>query len=135
MVQHRAARFVCRDYERKSSVTRMLAEFDWDHFELRRQAARLTLLYKVTSDQVAIPASKFLTPVARPTRHNNSKAFQRPRAKKDCYKNSFFPRTISEWNLLPEPHQFQAGSNQPPKNNNQRISSSTCALTTLCVAS
>ena len=45
---------------------------------------------------------KFLTPFARPTRHNNSKAFQRPRAKKDCYKNSFFPRTISEWNLLPE---------------------------------
>ena len=103
MVQHRAARFVYRDYERKSSVTKMLAELEWDTLKLCRQAARLTLLYKVTSDQVAIPASKFLTPVARPARHNNSKAFQRPRAKKDCYKNSFFPRTISEWNLLPEP--------------------------------
>ena len=93
----------------------MLAELDWDTLKLRRQAARLTLLYKVTSDQAAITALKFLTPVARPTRHNNSKAFQRPRAKKDCYKNSFFPRTISEWNVLPETtcklnntHQFQA---------------------------
>ena len=81
----------------------MLAELEWDTLKLRRQAARLTLLYKVTSDQVAIPASKFLTPVARPTSHNNSKAFQRPRAKKDYYKNSFFPRSISEWSLLPEP--------------------------------
>ena len=102
MVQHRTARFVCRDYKRKSSVTKMLAQLDWDTLKLRRQAARLTLLYKVTSDQVAIPASKFLTSVAHPTRRNNSKAFQGPTAKKDCYKNSFFPRTISEWNLLPE---------------------------------
>ena len=26
-----------------------------------------------------------------------------PRAKKDCYKNTFFLRRISEWNILPEP--------------------------------
>jgi hypothetical protein len=72
MVQHRAARFVCRNYEWQSSVTAMLADLEWDTLQLRRQAARLTLLYKVSSDQVAIPASKFLTPVARSTRHNNT---------------------------------------------------------------
>ena len=48
----------------------MLAELEWDTLKLRRQAARLTLLYKVTSDQVAVPATKkFLIPVASPTRH------------------------------------------------------------------
>ena len=103
MVQHRAARFVSRNYDWQSSATAMLADLKWDTLQLRRQAARLTLLYKVSSDQVAIPASKFLTPVARPTRHNNSKAYQRPSTKKDCYKNSFFPKTISDWNILPEP--------------------------------
>ncbi len=60
------------------------------------------MMYKIVNGQVAIPAQKFLTPVSRPTRHNNSKAFLRPRANKNCYKDSFFPRTIPEWNLLPE---------------------------------
>ena len=84
-------RFACRDYESKSSVTKSLAELEWDIQKFRRQAARLTLLYKVRSDQVAIPAQKFLTLVARPTRHNNSKAFQRPRAKKTATKTLSSP--------------------------------------------
>ena len=112
MVQHRAARFACKDYSRKSSVTKMLAELEWDSLSLRRQAARLTMLHKIQTDQIAIQPSNFLTPVARPTRRNNSKSFLRPSANKNCYSHSFFPRTIAEWNCLPE---------------------LTCAPTTLCV--
>ena len=44
-------------------------------------------------------AKKFLQPVSRPTRHNNSKAYQRYQTKKDCFVNA---RTIAEWNKLPE---------------------------------
>ncbi len=101
-VQRKAARFVCRDYRPTSSVTDMLAKLNWDSLQMRRTATRLTMLHKITNDQVAIPASTFLQPVPRLTRLLNQKAFIRPHAKKDCYNKSFFPRTIAEWNYLPD---------------------------------
>ena len=101
-VQRRAARFACRDYNPRSSVTEMLQKLEWDSLQTRRSAARLTMMFKIVNSQVAIPASKFLQPTLRPSRHHNSKSFIRPQATKDCFKNSFFPRTISQWNSLPE---------------------------------
>ena len=80
----------------------MLVNLQWDTLQLRRQASRLTLMQKIVTGQVTIPAQKLLTPVARHTRKNNTKAFNRPQATKSCYKDSFIPKTISEWNTLPE---------------------------------
>ena len=100
--ESRAARFVCRNYDRHSSATKMLEDLKWDSLQMRHQANRLTLLYKSINGQVAIPAQTFLTPVVRPTCRNNSLAFICPQASKDIYKNSFFPQTIHEWNILPE---------------------------------
>ena len=92
-VQRWAARFACRNYDRHSSVTKMLEDLKWDSLQMRRQANRLTLLYKsINHGQVAIPAQMFLTPVVRPTRRNNNQAFIRPQASKDVYKNLFFPK-------------------------------------------
>ena len=69
---------------------------------MRRQGNCLTLLYKSINGQDAIPAQAFLTPVIHPTCHNNSLAFIHRQASKDIYKNSFFTKTIHEWNSLPE---------------------------------
>ena len=80
----------------------MLKTLEWDTLQLRRQVNRLSLLHKTVHGQVAIPAQQFLLPVNRPTRRNNSAAFIRPRANKSCYQDSFFPRTIPEWNILPD---------------------------------
>lgn len=101
-IQRRSARFACRDYDYTSSVTSMLSRLEWDPLQTRREAASLTMLQKIHTSQVAIPAQKFLRPVNRPSRHHNSKAYQRYQAKKDCFKHSFFPSTISSWNTLPE---------------------------------
>ena len=101
-VQRRAARFAIRDYDYTSSVTKMLQELDWHPLQMRRSVARLTMMQKIVTGQVAIPAQKFLQPVSRPSRHHNSKSFKRPSVNKDCLGKSFFPRTIAEWNLLPE---------------------------------
>ena len=101
-VQRRAARIACRDYDRRTSVTEMLERLEWEPLQSRRTASRLIMFKKVQTGQVAIPAQKFLQPVSRPTRHNNSKAYQRYQTKKDCFLNAYFPRTIAEWNKLPE---------------------------------
>ena len=59
------------------------------------------MMYKVTNNLVALPVEEFLTPVTRNTRHSNhSKCYLRPHPRTDCYKASFFPRTIPEWNAL-----------------------------------
>ena len=83
----------------------MLERLEWEPLQSRRTASRLIMFKKIQTGQVAIPAQKFLQLVSRPIRHNNSKAYQRYQTKnmkKDCFLNVYFPRTIAEWNKLPE---------------------------------
>ena len=79
-------------------------QLQWDSMQLRRKASRLTMMHKIVNDQVAIPASKFLQPAQRPTRlQNTTKAFLIDRTpKRTAFNQSFFPRTIAEWNYIPE---------------------------------
>ena len=60
-VQRRAARWVYRDYSYTSSVTAMMKDLNWRPLDQRRIDSRLIMLYKVTYDLVAIPASQYLT--------------------------------------------------------------------------
>jgi hypothetical protein len=48
---------------------------------------------------VAIPAEVYLLPSDSRTRGQNT--FWIPSTRKDVYRNSFFPRSIREWNKLP----------------------------------
>ena len=59
-VQSRAARWVTHDYQYTSSVSTMLQDFNWRTLDQRRIDSRLVLLYKVTYNLVAIPASDYL---------------------------------------------------------------------------
>ena len=56
MVQRRAARFVKSDYSRTSSVTAMRQDLGWDTLQQRRDQARLSMMYRITHQQVDIPA-------------------------------------------------------------------------------
>lgn len=99
-VQRRAARFVCNDYSRYSSVSSMLEELQWPSLEHRRKLARLTLMYKVVNDLVAVPHGDHLRPGSTRTRGLNSQKFMNIGVKTDHYKHSFFPRTVRDWNAL-----------------------------------
>ena len=103
MIQRRAARFVSNRYHNTSSVNDMLKQLQWPTLQERRQHARLTMLYKIVNTQVDTPGllSNF-TPNSRPSRHNNSKSYHIPDTAKSYVKDSFIPRTIREWNNLPE---------------------------------
>ena len=48
-MQRRAARFVCRNYSPYSTVTTILKNLEWDTLQLRRKAARLTMMYKIVN--------------------------------------------------------------------------------------
>ena len=83
-VQRRAARWETRDYQYTSSVSSMLQDLNWRTLDQRRIDSRLVLLYKVTYDLVAIPASDYLirntrpkkSPDSVPTDHNSKRLLQ-----------------------------------------------------------
>ena len=97
-VQNRAARFVTGNYSRTSSVTEMKKELDWELLETRRKATRATLFHQALAGYLAIPMQNVLRPVQRSSRNNK---FIQIRANKNCYKYSFIPRTLVDWNSLP----------------------------------
>ena len=79
----------------------MLQELEWESIESRRVKIQLTLLFKVFSDLVDIPASAYLTPASTRSRENHTKKHKQISSKSDVFKYSFFPRTIPVWNSLP----------------------------------
>ena len=115
MVQRRAARLCHNDYKtiEKGCVSEMIRKLNLEPLNIRRTNKRLTIFHKAINGHLALPIGH-LQPVLRRTRHLNSKAYNTIHTSKDCYKYSFFPRTIKDWNSLPdkiatikEPHKFK----------------------------
>ena len=103
MVQRRAARYVTGRYRRRSSVGDMLTNLQWTPLETRREDQRLAMMYKISHGLVAIDPAEFMAPAVTSSRRiNNTWAFFVPRTNTEFYRNSYFPRTVRAWNLLPE---------------------------------
>lgn len=101
MVQRRAARYVVNRYHNTSSVTSMLEELKWPTLEERRQRARLVLMYKIVNGLVKIDATDRLVQPSRLSRNMGQHSFQIPSCNTIIRKESFYPRTIRDWNALP----------------------------------
>ena len=100
-VQRRSACWATRVYQRTCSVTQMIKDLNWRTLEQRRIDSRLTLMFKITYDLVAIPATDYLIPNTRQSRHIHELAYRQMPTLKYYYKFTFFPRTIVHWNALP----------------------------------
>ena len=125
-IQHRAARFITGDYNSRKTgcITEMLRSLKLQPLQVRRKQLRLILLYKIANGLVtAIPSHLYLTPkkkgrLIRPRKLDgstssssnpiansiavNSKCFKASWCNTDQLKNSFFNRTIIDWNHLNE---------------------------------
>ena len=101
MVQRRAARFVCNDYSMESSVTKMLNELKLMDLRHRRKIARLSLFFKIDTgaSQLVLP-SEFTRKENRRT--DNGKAYTHISCRSHPFFGSFYPKTIRDWNALPE---------------------------------
>ena len=105
-VQKKAARFVKGNYQRKASVSAMLQELNWPSLQDRRTAARLTMLHKINSGDLplSIP-EKFISvddiPDRAGTRSQRPNHYINHGARTMTHKYSFYPRTITQWNILP----------------------------------
>ena len=101
MVQKRAARYVTNSQNNRSSVNQMLEHLEWKSLEQRRKFARLTMMYKITKEKVAIPKEGRILPPKRPSINMHDKSVQIPLAASDYRKYSFFSLTIRDWYALP----------------------------------
>jgi len=100
-VQRRSARWVMSDYNWSSSVTSMLNLLQWPTLTNRRLTARLHTFYKSIYHLTAVQLPPYFSQTQRSTRQYHPLHFIIPSTNCDYYKYSFFPRTIREWNDLP----------------------------------
>ena len=102
-VQRKAARFCTGQYDRTASVTNMLQHLQWNSLETLRRNVRLTTMYKMCHGHLEGNWSNYLIPNnERRTRGSHTLKFQVPKGHKDIFRYTFFPRTIIEWNKLPQ---------------------------------
>jgi hypothetical protein len=104
MVQRKAARYVLNQYGNRSSVGDMLKSLNWPRLEKRRKFMRLCMLYKATNNLVDMPShhEQLQCSIRSSGRTNNSKAFLIPDTPQGYVKESFYPKSIRDWNNLPE---------------------------------
>ena len=124
-IQRQSARFVNRDYRsrEKGCMTKMLKDLELPTLQQRRKELRLSLLYNISEGSVqGIPRDTYLKKVREKRNitetkkfedyvHNNmvakyvtknSKCYKIPPCNNPAgpYSQSFFPRTVTEWNKL-----------------------------------
>ena len=101
LVQHRAARFVFRDYSNFTHVTPMLKQLGWDTLEQRRLSHQLSMFYKIQQGLVGISLPSEVCPLTRASRVPNAFPFRHIQSNCNVYKYSFYPSSIVAWNKLP----------------------------------
>ena len=101
-INRRASRVVYKKsfWDKDVSPTKLLKELDWPTLAKRRQHQRLTMIYKIANGQIAIPPTQLIQPTRQLRGH--SKKYQTIRTSCDTVKNSFYSRTIPQWNALNE---------------------------------
>ena len=100
-VQRRAARFThnCYTDTTPGCVTNLIDKLGWEPLEHRRTKQRLTMCYKIRHQYIEINPGYY---TAGDGRTRGSHKLRQTRAKKEAYHHSFFPRSIRDWNRLPE---------------------------------
>ena len=121
-VQRQGVRFISGDYTSKTPgcVSKMLREQNLPDLKDRRQQLRLSFMYKIVNEMVpSITPEDYLEPkcpkrrirprpfngyiadnIVQKYATNNKNCFKIPPSNTENYKNSFFIRTIIDWNSL-----------------------------------
>ena len=99
-IQRKAARFVCNNYQRYSSVIAMMQQLNWPTLEQRRYEAKAIMMYKILNDLVQVNHSDLVYNSSVTRGHSLRLLHLLTRV--DVYSYSFFPSSIRIWNKLSE---------------------------------
>ena len=93
--------FVTQNYRQTTSVTSLIQNLGWTDLKTRRKNSRLVSIFKILNELVEIPINDRLIPADRRTRGGQNQAYKHLRANTTLGQNSFWHRTIPDWNSLP----------------------------------
>uniref|UniRef100_A0A224YVX5 Endonuclease/reverse transcriptase n=1 Tax=Rhipicephalus zambeziensis TaxID=60191 RepID=A0A224YVX5_9ACAR len=101
MIQRKAIRFVYNRYSYFTSPSELLKKADLDTLQARRQHDRLKYMFLLYHDKLRINKDAYIETVhRRSTRSEHPKKLKEYSCKTKAFKNSFFPRTVTNWNAL-----------------------------------
>ena len=80
----------------------MISDLGWDSIQSRWKDARLTLFYKVVHRSMGVNAEDYLTKGYSRRRVRNSYKYKQIQVTTLQYSNSFFMKTIRDWDKLPD---------------------------------
>ncbi len=90
-------------YRNTSSVGNMLETLGWPTLQKRRQTSRLTMLHKIHNGLVHCPGLRAkLVPLPPRQRRGHDNQFTLITCRTQYRGSSFMPRTVKEWNQLPQ---------------------------------
>jgi len=101
MVQRRAARFVSNRWGFKDSVTDMLNNLKWPSLADRRKQSRLAMIYKIHYNLIPITFENMQLQPSNVSQHH-ALSYKIYRSDTIAHRNSFLPRSILDWNSLPQ---------------------------------
>ena len=103
-VQRRAARWVTNRHHQTSCVNSIIDSLAWPTLQQRRKKARLEIFVKFHHRLVTIDSEYLPQPTENRSSHrkNNTHSYNIPYCRTQYRQMSFFPRTIPEWNSLPQ---------------------------------
>ena len=101
-VQHKAALWVCSDYNYNTSVTTLLSQLHWHSLQDRRKYAKLTLFHNAIYHNTALEIPVYYKPTQSSTTRNFHHLWFIPHlTSTTSYQNSYFPSSIKLWSNLP----------------------------------
>lgn len=102
-VQRLSARYILYRCRRTDSVTGMLKQFDLIPLSERRRNARLKYNFMMYHGFFTIDYTLYWKPrITLILRNSHSKIIQPFQSRVNVFHCSLFPKTIDEWNLLPQ---------------------------------
>ena len=103
-INTKAARFITHNYSLAPGTRTLIKQqINMDSLNTRRQAHRLTLMYKISNNHIDINKHEYLQDTnIRSTRNSHTQKYQTYHTNTDSYKHSYFPLTIRDWNRLPQ---------------------------------
>ena len=88
-------------YKRESSVTQMMCNPGWQSLKVRRAVSCLSMMYKIVHGLVDVESQLLVRSGCATRQFQGENYFRNILVLKSCYKASFFPHNVPEWNHLP----------------------------------
>lgn len=101
-VQRKSGRFIFNSYSWRTSPSSLLEAAELESLSIRRYRDQNEIFFLLYNNQLGIDKTLYILPAShRCTCSYHNKKVRDFSCRTNAFKDSFFPRTISEWNALP----------------------------------